>query len=74
MIVLSLLLVSYCVSGGKSSGTDADTFVVGGSGINGTIVMGYLMDQFVPPYRIGAIGLAVADGQAKGLLPGYNFT
>lgn len=71
--ILSLWLVFTCFCHNESYASDTDTFVVGGSGVNGTIVMGYLMDQIGPPYRIGAIGMAIARGQEEGLLPGYNF-
>jgi len=55
------------------NGKFVDTVVIGNDSSNGTITIGYLMDQLIPPYRIGAIQLAIADGQANGLLPGYNF-
>jgi hypothetical protein len=59
---------------GLTAGSRATkTVMVGDTGVNGTIVIGYLMDQLKPPYRIGAIGMALHDGQARGLLPGFNF-
>ena len=57
---------------------NGDTFVIGNSTAKGTIRIGYLMDldqmsATNSPYRIGAISMAIADGQANGLLRGYNF-
>jgi len=46
---------------------------IGNSNSTDTIVIGYVMDQLAPPYRIGAIQLALQNGQSNGLLPGYNF-
>lgn len=65
----------------SSSGSDTNnnhanfvgTAVIGNSSGRGTIVMGYLMDQLSAPYRIGAIQMAIEDGQANGLLQGFNF-
>jgi hypothetical protein len=50
-----------------------ETVVLGNGTNNKTIVMGYLMDQVGPPYRIGAISMAIQNGQKRGLLPGYSF-
>lgn len=49
------------------------TVVIGNSNAKETIVIGYMMDQLAPPYRIGAISMAIQDGQTNGLLRGYNF-
>lgn len=48
-------------------------FSVGNATARQTVSIGYFMDQLSPPYRIGAIRMALEDGQAKGLLPGFNF-
>jgi hypothetical protein len=64
------------ISNGNIGNTDVHSFnnvVIGDSNANGTIVVGYLMDQLRPPYRIGALSMAIRDWQASGLLPGYNF-
>jgi hypothetical protein len=37
------------------------------------IRIGYMMDQLEPPYRAGAITMALRQAQADGLLSGYNF-
>jgi hypothetical protein len=58
-------------SPGASKYTDA--IIIGNPNATKTIEIGYLMDQLTPPYRIGAMSIAVKDGQAKGLLKGYNF-
>jgi hypothetical protein len=50
-----------------------ETVNVGDPNATKTIVIGYLMDQINPPYRIGAIAMAIADAQANGLVLGYNF-
>jgi hypothetical protein len=49
------------------------TVVIGNSSATNTISIGYIMDQLTPPYRIGAMQLAIQDGQAKGLLRNFNF-
>jgi hypothetical protein len=56
-----------------SSSSHIETAVIGNASGKGTIVIGYLMDQLSAPYRIGAIQLAIEDGQANGLLQGFGF-
>lgn len=76
---LTLMYAGFCYKDCRSNTFDCnfdngnETIVIGNSSANGTIVMGYLMDQLKPPYRIGAISMAIHDGQARGLLPGFNF-
>lgn len=40
---------------------------------NGTIKIGYLLAESSPPYRAGAINLAIEQAKSDGLLPGFNF-
>lgn len=40
---------------------------------NKTIKIGYFLQESQPPYRIGAIKMAVDQAQADGLLPDYNY-
>jgi len=47
--------------------------VIGSPDANGTIVVGYLMDQVDPPYRIGALSMSIENGIANGLLDKFNF-
>jgi len=54
----------------KTSPTEV---VFGNASANGSIVIGYMMDQLTAPYRVGAIQMALERGQASGLLRGYNF-
>jgi hypothetical protein len=51
----------------------AGSVTIGNANASKTIVIGYLTDQLAPPYRIGALQMAIEDGQANGLLPDYNF-
>jgi hypothetical protein len=73
LTVAFLALLILAVDGLTTGSRATKTVVIGESGVNGTIVIGYLMDQLKPPYRTGAISMAIHDGQARGLLPGYNF-
>jgi hypothetical protein len=66
----------YIIGSGSNDNLNLGSFidvVIGKSNANGTIVVGYLMDQLGPPYRIGALSMAIQDWQASGLLPGYKF-
>jgi hypothetical protein len=38
----------------------------------GTIKIGYLLSESKPPYRAGAINLAIEQAQSDGLLQGFN--
>jgi hypothetical protein len=40
---------------------------------NKTIRIGYFLQDTAPPYRVGAINLAIRQAQDDGLMPGYNF-
>jgi hypothetical protein len=77
-LFLFLLVIhagNYVIRGQSSSPNNAyvETVVVGNANASGTISVGYLMDQLSAPYRIGAIQMAIEDGQANGFLTGFNF-
>jgi hypothetical protein len=40
---------------------------------NKTLRIGYFLQESQPPYRIGAIKLAIDKAQADGWLPDYNY-
>jgi hypothetical protein len=67
-------VIGFYVSGSSVNTNSTQTVVIGDPNASRTIVMGYLMDQLVAPYRIGAISKAINEGQANGLLQGFNFT
>jgi hypothetical protein len=60
-IILILCVEQYHCS----SSSHVETAVFGNASGRGTIAIGYLMDQLSAPYRIGAIQLAIEDGQAN---------
>ena len=39
---------------------------------NNTIRIGYLLQEYAPPYRVGAINLAIRHAKSRGLLPDYR--
>lgn len=49
--------------------------VVAGAAVTGskTLRIGYFLQESQPPYRIGAIKMAIDQAQADGLLPDYNY-
>jgi hypothetical protein len=60
-----LYLLLFCVSAGS---------IVPRGSLNKTIIrFGYLMQESAPPYRVGAINLAIRNAQSDGLLQGYSF-
>ena len=65
--------VIYGKSPSQMDEDDVETVFVGNANASDTISVGYMMDQLSAPYRIGAIKMAIEDGQAKGLLTGFNF-
>lgn len=74
LMLAALLVAGHDVINSDVADSDQESVVVvGNSSVNGTIVVGYLMDQLGPPYRIGAISMAIDSAKARGLLPGYNF-
>ena len=79
MIVFPLSSVeSYQIAADlQQENGDVEDVIIGpynsSASVNVTIVVGYLMDQLKPPYRVGAISMAINDGRASGLLPGYQF-
>jgi hypothetical protein len=72
LLTVHLLLKLLLDCGGLCAASNT-TIVIGNANASKTIVIGYLMDQLAPPYRIGAIQIAIEEGQAYGLLPEYNF-
>ena len=76
LLVVFLLKSTTCIkadSFGDVAMNSQNTVLIGNSSANGTIFLGYMMDQLKAPYRIGAIRLALENGQANGLLLGFNF-
>ena len=77
VLVLLMLWSSSMWNAVHADGTESigglTQVFIGNISSNMTIAIGYVMDQLVPPYRIGAIQLALQDGQSSGLLPGYRF-
>jgi len=77
LFVFFILSTHSSLSGaGDHSGVQMNaqnTVIIGNSSAKGTIAIGYMMDQLTAPYRIGAILLALENGQANGLLRDYNF-
>jgi hypothetical protein len=69
-ILFCIFFFSYDNTNGLEDGV---TVVIGNSSATRTISIGYIMDQLGPPYRIGAIQLAIQNGQAMGLLQDFNF-
>lgn len=60
-----LYLLLFCVSAGS---------IVPRGSLNKTIIrFGYLMQESAPPYRVGAINLAIRNAQSDGFLQGYSF-
>ena len=57
---------------GETTGSD-DVVVIGYPDANNTIVIGYMMDQVGPPYRLGALSMSIENNLAGGLLTNYNF-
>ena len=68
--IVVLLCALYCNCDGLQNDV---TVVIGNSSATRTISIGYIMDQLMPPYRIGAIKVGIEDGQRNGLLQNYNF-
>ena len=48
-------------------------FAIQGNNNNRTIRIGYFLQTSSPPYRIGAINLAIDRAKSDGLLSGFNF-
>ena len=74
MALVFATLTLAAVTVGFSDGFSSEkTVLIGNSSANATVVIGYLMDQLGPPYRLGALSMAIQDGQSRGLLTAYNF-
>lgn len=67
-------VIGLCASQTSVNRNNTQTVVIGDPNAKKTVVIAYLMDQLEPPYRIGAISKAINEGQANGLLQGFNFT
>ena len=68
-------LISLAVVLTATAEATANTSIENGHQIddgNNTIRIGYLLQEYAPPYRVGAINLAIRHAKSRGLLPDYR--